>query len=93
MIAFLISLAPFIPMILSLVNFLIKMFGASAADMKAYADMVEKNKDSGLTAVETYKKLSGYHQEMLAEYAADEKAKADAAAAKNQPEPPKPPAA
>lgn len=68
MIAFLIGLAPFIPIILDVVAFLIKMFGTSKENLKAYEDMVQKNKDSGLISAETARRLSGFHAEMLAEY-------------------------
>jgi 16S rRNA G527 N7-methylase RsmG len=70
MIAFLISLAPFIPLILDVVAFLIKQFGTSKENLKAYEDMVQKNKDSGLISVETANRLTDYHAQMLAEYEA-----------------------
>ncbi len=86
MIAFLIAAAPFIPGILSVVTFLIKMFGTSEANLRAYAEMIQKNKDSGLITVETYERLSDFHKQMLAEYDAEDKAKAA------EPKPPAPPA-
>jgi predicted MPP superfamily phosphohydrolase len=64
MIAFLISLAPFIPIILQIAGILIKWFGTSEENLKAYADMVQKNKDAGLITVDTARKLQGYHDEM-----------------------------
>ena len=71
MIAFLLALAPFIPSILSLAGFAIKLFGASEKDLQAYADMVQKNKDSGLITVETYERLKGYREELKREANAD----------------------
>lgn len=64
MIAFLISLAPFIPIILQVVGIIIKWFGTSEENLKAYADMVQKNKDAGLITVDAARKLQGYHDEM-----------------------------
>lgn len=64
MIAFLISLAPFIPIILQVVGILIKWFGTSEENLKAYADMVQKNKDAGLITVDAARKLQSYHDEM-----------------------------
>ncbi len=68
MIALLISLAPFLPVLLNIAGILINMFGTSKANLQAYADMIQKNKDSGLISVETAQKLSGYHEQMLADY-------------------------
>lgn len=64
MIAFLLALAPLIPGILSIVGVLIKWFGTSEANLKAYNEMVQKNKDSGLTTVDTYEKIDGFHKEL-----------------------------
>ncbi len=75
MIGFLISLAPFIPAMLEIAGFFINMFGTSKANLQAYADMIQKNKDSGLITVETYQKLVDFHKQMMDEYAADEVAK------------------
>lgn len=64
MIAFLISLAPFLPIILQVVGIIIKWFGTSEENLKAYADMVQKNKDAGLITVDAARKLQRYHDEM-----------------------------
>ncbi len=68
MIAFLISLAPFIPVMLQLAGYLMNFFGASKENLAAYQDMIQKNKDSGLITVETARKLSDYHSQMTADY-------------------------
>jgi hypothetical protein len=73
MIAFLIALAPFIPALLSVAGFLIKMFGTSEANLKAFEAMVQKNKDAGLITVETYQRFQDFHQQMLQEYEAKQK--------------------
>ncbi len=78
MIAFLIALAPFIPAMLSIAGFFIKMFGTSEANLKAYQDMIQKNHDSGQITTETYEKLTDFHQQMLIEYQAKLKAEEDA---------------
>lgn len=62
---FLGALAPFLPILIEVAGFLIKMFGASADNLKQYQDMIQKNKDAGLVTVETYQKLSDWHKEML----------------------------
>lgn len=82
MIAFLISVAPFIPAALSIAGLLIKWFGTSEANLKAYQEMIENNKDSGLISAETYKKLSDFHQQMLKEWSEKN--------GKNPPLPPEP---
>ncbi len=85
MLAFLIALAPMIPAVLSIAGLVIKWFGASEQNLKDYAEMVQKNKDSGLITVETAEKLASYHEQMAAEYAAKQAAHqaiADAAGAK-----------
>jgi hypothetical protein len=53
MIAFLIGLAPYIPIILQVVGWLIKMFGTSEENLKLYGEMIQKNKDLGRVSVET----------------------------------------
>ena len=70
MIAFLISLAPFIPIILQIVGWLIKMFGTSEENLKLFGEMVQKNKDLGRVSVESarlhdemYAKLKARHEE------------------------------
>lgn len=68
MIAFLIALAPFIPAVLSIAGFIIKIFGTSEANMKAFQEMVQKNKDTGLITVDTAEKLEQFHKEMMEEY-------------------------
>lgn len=75
MITFLIALAPFIPAMLSIAGFFIKMFGTSEANLKAYQEMVQKNKDAGLISVETYNKLNDFHALMLKKMEEKEKAK------------------
>lgn len=70
-------LVPYIPIVLDLAGFLIKMFGSSDANLKQYQDMIQKNKDAGNISVENYQRLSDWHKQML-----------DAAAAKQ--DPPKP---
>lgn len=67
------ALAPFLPIALQIAGWAIQFFGASSANLKAYQDMLEKNKDAGNITVETYSKLSDWHKDM--------KEKADAAAA------------
>ncbi len=69
MIAFLISLAPFIPTILQLVAWIFSWAGASKENLQAYQDMIQKNKDSGKITVETAQKLADYHQQMADDYA------------------------
>ncbi len=68
MLAVLLAVAPYIPAVLEFAGIFIKMFGASAANLQAYADMIEKNKDSGLITVETYERLSAYHKQILEGY-------------------------
>ena len=58
------ALVPYIPILLQVAGWAINFFGASQANLQAYQDMIEKNKDSGLITVETYKKLSDWHQQM-----------------------------
>ncbi len=69
MISFLLALAPLFPAIISIIGLLIKWFGASAKQLKDYADVVQKNKDSGLITVETAERLADYHEQMAKEYA------------------------
>lgn len=61
MIAFLIGLAPYLPIILQLVGWLIKMFGTSEENLKLFGEMVQKNKDLGRVSVETAR----LHDEMF----------------------------
>lgn len=61
------ALVPYIPILLDLAAWGIKTFGASKANLQQYQDMIQKNKDSGLITVETYQKLSDWHQQMLAD--------------------------
>jgi hypothetical protein len=68
MIAFLISMAPFLPVILQIVGFLINMFGTSKENLAAYQKMIEANKDAGLITVDTYKKLVEFHQQLKDDY-------------------------
>lgn len=68
MIAFLISLAPFIPVILQLVGLLIQWFGTSKENLAAYQAMIEKNKDAGKITVETAQALQDLHAKLLARY-------------------------
>ncbi len=68
MIAFLISLAPYIPVMLEVAGFFISMYGTSAANLELYAEMIQKNKDAGLITVETAQKLSDFHAQMKADY-------------------------
>lgn len=75
MIAFLISLAPFIPAILSVVSYLIKLFGASEQTMKDYEDMIKQCNDAGILSVSSHDKLLAHKQAILDRI----KAKADAA--------------
>jgi hypothetical protein len=87
-IAFLISLAPFIPVMLQLAGMLISWFGASAANLAAYQAMIQQNKDAGLITVETAQRLADYHQQMADDYAkkqAAHQAIADAARPKPSP--------
>lgn len=67
-ISLLISLAPFIPAMISIAGFLIDMFGASKQNLIDYQDMIQKNKDAGLITVDTYQKLSDFHKQMLTKY-------------------------
>ena len=76
MIAFLISLAPFLPVILQVVGWLISLFGTSKANLEAYQAMIQKNKDAGLISVETAERLAAFHAQLLAD--AEARAKADA---------------
>lgn len=75
MIAFLIGLAPYIPIMLQIAGFFIQMFGTSKENLAAYQDMIQKNKDAGLITVETAQKLSDFHAQMKADYEAKQKAK------------------
>lgn len=68
MIAFLISLAPFLPAILQIAGMLIQMFGTSKENLQKYQDMIQKNKDAGLITVETAQKLQDFHAQLLADY-------------------------
>lgn len=63
--AFLGVLTPYIPILLDVAGWAIKFFGASQANLQAYQDMIQKNKDAGLVTVETYQKLSDWHQQMI----------------------------
>lgn len=70
MIAFLIGLAPYLPIILQVVGWLIKMFGTSEENLKLFGEMVQKNKDLGRVSVETarlhdemYSTLKARHEE------------------------------
>ncbi len=68
MIAFLITLAPFLPVVLQIAGILINMFGTSKENIQAFQDMIQKNKDAGLITVDTEQKLSDYHAQMKADY-------------------------
>lgn len=70
MIAFLLTLTPYIPIILNLVGWIIKMFGTSEENLRLYGEMVQKNKDAGRVSVETARKHDEFYQEMLKEYEA-----------------------
>jgi len=64
MLAFIIGLAPYIPVMLQVAGFFIQWFGASKENIAAYGAMIEKNKDSGLISVETYKTLADFHKQL-----------------------------
>ncbi len=68
MIAFLITLAPYLPVVLQIVGYLISMFGTSKENLAAFQDMIQKNKDSGLITVETARRLQDFHAQLLADY-------------------------
>ncbi len=68
MIGFLITLAPYLPVFLQIAGYLISLFGTSKANLQAYQDMIQKNKDSGLITVETAQKLQDFHAQLLADY-------------------------
>ncbi len=81
MIAFLIACAPFIPAILSVVSFLMKMFGSSERDIRAYEDMVRKMNASGRLSIESHDRLLANKDAILKR----QKEKQDAAQAKLPP--------
>lgn len=57
-----------IPVVLQIAGFAIQWFGASKADLDAYQKMIEANKDAGLITVDTYTKLTDFHQQMRDDY-------------------------
>lgn len=73
MIAFLISLAPFLPVILQLVGWLIKMFGTSEENLRLYGEMIQKNKDMGRVSVETARIHDEIYQRLKEKYEAKNK--------------------
>lgn len=75
MIAFLISLAPYIPIILNVAAFLMKQFGTSEDTLKAYVDMVKQVNNAGLLSVDSHDRLLLHKQAILDRI----KAKEDAA--------------
>lgn len=62
--AFLAMLVPYIPVLLSIVSFVMKLFGASDKKIKEFEEMVQKNKDAGNVVVTNYETLNQFDQEM-----------------------------
>ena len=85
MIAFLISLAPFIPTILSLVAFLMKWFGRSEQTIKDYEAMVKRLANTPILSVASHDKHMANKEAILAELKAEEEAKKKADSAPKQP--------
>lgn len=75
MIAFLISLAPFIPVVLQIVGWLIQMFGTSEENLRLFGEMVQKNKDSGRSSVETARRHDDMYAKLKARHEARKKEK------------------
>ncbi len=57
MIAFLISMAPFLPVVLDIVGMFFSAFGASAENLKLYQDMITKQNQSGLLSLQSHDRL------------------------------------
>lgn len=65
MIAFLIACAPFIPTILSIVSLLMRMFGGSESDLKAYESMVQKMNADGRLSLESHDRLIAHKDAIM----------------------------
>ncbi len=74
MIAFLISLAPFIPAILSVVSVLMKFFGTSDKDLRDYEAMIIKMNAAGRLSIESHDRLLAHKDVILARLKAKEQA-------------------
>jgi hypothetical protein len=75
MVSFLLALAPFIPVVLNVIGWLIKMFGTSEENLKLYGEMIQKNKDLGRVSVETARRHDEFYQQLLDEHEAKKKEK------------------
>lgn len=65
MISFLISLAPFLPMILNVAAFFMKLFGSSADTIKEYEAMVKKLSDDGSLSLQSHDRLLAHKDAIL----------------------------
>ncbi len=65
MIGFLIACAPFIPTFLSLAGLLMKLFGTSEKDIRAYEDMIMKMNAAGRLSLESHDRLTAHKDAIL----------------------------
>lgn len=79
-ISFLIAMAPFIPALLSVAAFFLKMFGSSEKTLQEYQDMIQRLKDDGRISIETHDAHLKNKQDILTQIEKDKAAKAAAAA-------------
>jgi hypothetical protein len=72
--SFLISLAPYMPFILSVLGSIFRIFGASRKTLDEYTDMIKKVNTSGLITLESHDRLLAHKEKILAELKAEEEA-------------------
>ena len=77
MVSILLAIAPFIPIVLNIAGFFIKMYGTSEENLKIFKKLVENGKDTGKISVDSHIRLSAMHAGMEAEM--EEKRKLQAA--------------
>lgn len=66
MVAFLLTLTPYIPILFNFVGWAIKMFGTSEENLKLYGEMIKKNKDLGRVSVEAARKHDEFYEKLKA---------------------------
>ena len=67
MIAFLISLAPFLPTILTVLGWVLKALNANAETIQKYEDLVKSTQNSGLISVNARDRMVKQEQDIIDE--------------------------
>lgn len=78
MMSFIGALVPYIPFILQVVGFYLKMFGASADTLQQYQDLIDRANKEGHLSLESRDRLTAHKDAILARLEAKKKAKEEA---------------